>query len=231
MQNDAQPLMTGRVALVTGGSRGIGAATAKLLAQYGATIAVNYFGKQAAAQSVVDEIQASGGQAIALQGSVIDEASVNNLIEQTIKSFGAIDTLVLNASGSFVTAPFVDYKWSDFEKTLLGDLKAVFFPCKAVVPQMIEQGRGSIVIVSSSRSRMPTPGFIAHATGKSGVDAFVRNLALELGPQHIRVNAVAPGMTLTDTTAYMSQDQKDVIAQMTPLRRNGLPEDIRVVAL
>ncbi|MBW4636730.1 MAG: SDR family oxidoreductase [Gloeocapsa sp. UFS-A4-WI-NPMV-4B04] len=120
----------------------------------------------------------------------------------------------------------VDYQWQDFENKLLGELKGAFYPCKAVVPAMIEQKRGCIIAVSSSLSRYPSEGFCAHSTAKSGLDGFVKSLAVELGPHSIRVNAVAPGLTQTDATASQPQQQKDAIAQMTPLQRIGHPEDI-----
>lgn len=224
--SEVSKLMTGRVALVTGASRGIGAATAQLLARHDAAVGVNYHGNEAAAQQVVDAIAAEGGKAVAVKADVRDAAAVEAMVQQVTEALGSIDTLVLNANASFAIAPFVEYLWEDFEAKLLGELKGAFYPCKAVVPSMIEQKRGCIIAVSSGLSRYPSEGFCVHSTAKSGLDAFVKSLAVELGPHGIRVNAVAPGLTLTDATAFQPQEQKDTSAQMTPLRRNGLPEDV-----
>ncbi|MBW4577408.1 MAG: SDR family oxidoreductase [Aphanothece sp. CMT-3BRIN-NPC111] len=219
-------LMTDRVVLITGASRGIGAATAKLLAARGAAVGVNYYSNEAAAQQVVDAIAAEGGKAQAIKADVRDSQQVEAMVQQLTEAFGPIDTLVLNANASFKFAPFVEYSWEEFEAKLLGELKGAFHPCKAVVPSMIEHKRGCIIAVSSGLSRSSGEGFCAHSTAKSGLDGFVKNLALELGPHGIRVNAVAPGLTETDATAFQPQERKDAMAQMTPLRRIGLPEDI-----
>ncbi len=224
--SETSKLMTGRVVLITGASRGIGAATTKLLASQGAAVGVNYFGSEAAAQQVVDAIATAGGKALAVKADVQDSSQVEAMVQQVTEAFGFIDTLVINANASFAIAPFVEYRWEDFEAKLLGEMKGAFYPCKAVVPSMIEQKRGCIIAVSSGLSRYPSQGFCAHSTAKSGLDAFVKSLAVELGGHGIRVNAVAPGLTLTDATAFQPQEQKDLSAQMTPLKRNGLPEDV-----
>lgn len=219
-------LLAGRVALVTGASRGIGAATAKLLAGQGAAVIVNYFASQAAAEAVVAEIETKGGRALAIKANIKEEDEVRAMVEQASAALGAIDTLIVNASGSFVIAPFVDYKWQDFEAKVLEETKAAFFPCKAVVPSMIKNRRGCIIVISTGLSRAPNMGFIAHSTAKSGLDAFVKSLAFELGQFNIRANTVAPGLTITDATAFLPQQQKDIVAQMTPMRRNATPEEI-----
>lgn len=224
--SESSKLMKDRVVLVTGASRGIGAATAKLLGRHGANVGVNYYGSEAAAGQVVDEISLEGGKALAVKADVRDSQQVEAMVQKVSEAFGSIDTLVLNANASFAIAPFVDYKWEDFEAKLLGELKSAFYPCKAVVPSMIERKRGCIIAVSSGASRQASEGFLAHTTAKSGLDGFVKSLAVELGPHGIRVNAIAPGFTVTDASAFIPQEQKDTFAQMTPLRRNGLPEDV-----
>jgi 3-oxoacyl-[acyl-carrier protein] reductase len=219
-------LMQDRVVVVTGASRGIGAATAKLLATHGARVAVNYFGSEAAANEVVSEIEAAGGRAIAVKADVRDRIQVEAMVDKANAELGPVDTLVINASIQFPVVPFVDYEWGDFSAKLTGELGAAFFCAKAVVPGMIERGRGCIIAVSSGLSRHPGPGFCAHSTAKSGLDAFAKSLALELGPHGIRVNVVAPGLTITDATAFVPEEQKQAMARMTPLGRNGLPEDV-----
>jgi 3-oxoacyl-[acyl-carrier protein] reductase len=224
-------LMKDRITLVTGASRGIGAATAKLLAAHGAAVAVNYFQSEGPAQEVVAAIEAEGGRAVAVKADVRDREQVEAMAAEASQRLGPIDTLVLNASIQFPMVPFTVYTWEDFEAKLIGELSAAFFCSKAVVPSMIEHGGGCIIAVSSGLSRQTLPGFCAHSTAKSGLDAFARSLAAELGPQGIRVNTIAPGLTITDATANVPQDQKDASAQRTPLGRNAEPEDVAGVIL
>jgi len=224
-------MMHDRIVLVTGASRGIGAATAKLLAVHGAAVAVNYHSNQAAADAVVAAIEAEGGRAIAVQADVREQAEVEAMVARVSDELGPIDTLVANASIQFPVVPFTEYPWEDFKAKLVGELSAAFFCCRAVVPSMIEHKRGCIIAVSSGLSRHPGQGFCAHSTAKSGLDAFVKSLALELGPHGIRVNTVSPGLTITDATAFLPQEAKDASARATPLGRNAEPEDIAGVVL
>lgn len=224
-------LMKGKVALVTGASRGIGAATAVLLARHGAAVAVNYFRSEGPAAAVVDGIRKGGGTAAAFRADVRDEVQVEAMARDASRILGPVDTLVLNASIGFPIAPFLEYKWDEFEAKLTGEMKAAFYCCKAFVPAMIKTGKGCVIGISSGLSRHPGHGFCAHSTAKSGLDAFMKSLALELGPKGIRVNVVAPGLTVTDATAFQSQKEKDAVAGMTPLKRIALPEDVAGVVL
>ena len=176
-------LMKEKVALVTGGSRGIGAATAKLLARHGAAVAVNYFRSAKAARKVVSEIVAAGGTALAVRADVRNMDQVEAMARTVAAKLGPIDTLVLNASISFPVVPFLKFPWEDFQAKLLGEMKAAFICCKAVVPSMVERKNGCIIGISSGLSRVPGEGFCAHSTAKSGLDAFMKSLALELGPK------------------------------------------------
>jgi 3-oxoacyl-[acyl-carrier protein] reductase len=219
-------LMKGKVALVTGASRGIGAATARTLARHGAAVAVNYFQSEDAARQVVSEILAEGGTAIAVRADVRDMEQADAMARKAAASLGPVDTLVLNASISFPVVPFLEYKWEDFQAKLTGELAAAFFCCKAVVPMMAKRKKGCVIGISSGLSRVPGEGFCAHSTAKSGLDAFLKSLAFELGSSGIRVNVVAPGLTETDGTAWLSRKEKDTSARMTPLKRVGLPQDV-----
>ncbi|MEJ2367985.1 MAG: SDR family oxidoreductase [Acidobacteriota bacterium] len=218
--------MKDRVVLVTGASRGIGAATAKLLAKHGASVGVNYFQSEKAAEAVVEDILKADGRAVALKGDVREQPQVESMVKRLEEAYGPVDTLVSNASITFPVKPFLDYPWDAFKAKLVGEIKASFNCCRAVAPGMIRRGDGCIIAISSGLSRHPGEGFCAHSTAKSGLDGLMKSLALELGPKGIRVNVVAPGLTLTDATAAQPQARKDAVAHMTPLRRNGLAEDV-----
>lgn len=228
--NEGSRLLEGQVALITGASRGIGAATATLLARHGAAVAVNYVKNLEAAQLVVKKITGEGGKAVTVQADIGDIEQVQAMIEQVGQTLGPIDTLVLNAIAvkNFFLKPFTQFQWEDFEDMVVGELKAAFYPCQAAIPAMIERKHGNIIGISSGLSRNPMAGSSAHSTGKSGLDAFMKALAVELGPQGIRVNVVAPGLTETDATApYRGQSgYNEGVARFTPLRRIGNPEDV-----
>ncbi|HYG97962.1 MAG TPA: SDR family oxidoreductase [Terriglobales bacterium] len=215
-----------RNVLITGASRGIGAATARLLAKHGAAVAVNYVNNSGAAERVVNEILSTGGRAMAVKADVRVHEDVEAMVKTVEEQLGPIDTLVLNASIMFPITSFLNYAWEDFEAKVMGEMKAAFYCVKAVVPGMLERKKGCIVGVSSGLSRHPGFGFCAHSTAKSGLDALMKSLAFELGPAGIRVNTVAPGLTITDATAGLPPQQKEMMASMTPLRRNALPEDV-----
>jgi len=218
--------LKGQTALVTGASRGIGAAIAKILAKHGAKVAINYANSKDAANKVVEEIKAGGGRAVALQADVRDNDSVKTMVEKTVKELGPIDILILNAGAEVPMKPFMDLTYDEFENKVMGELRGFFFPAQAVIPAMMERKKGCIVGISSGLSRYPGVGFSAHTTAKSGVDGLMKSLALELGPHGIRVNTIAPGLTVTDATSFQPKERFDAVANATPLRRVGQPEDI-----
>ena len=218
--------LKGKVAIVTGSSRGIGSATAELLAQHGARVTVNYAKNREAGEATLARIEAGGGTGILVQADVTDLKQVKALVERTERELGPIDILVNNANMSFPVTPFVDFPWEGFERKLLHEMKAAFYCCQAVVKGMMQRKQGCIVNVSSGLSRVPGQGFIAHTSAKSALDAFSKALALELGPFGIRVNVVAPGLTITDATAHQPQAMKTAAAERTPLKRLAQPEDI-----
>jgi len=218
--------LKGKTALVTGASRGIGAACARMLAAHGAAVAVNYFSSKDAADKVVADITAAGGKAAAIRADVRDAAQVAKMAAATEKALGPVDILVLNAGPSVPWKGITELTQEEFETKVLDEMRSFFLPAKAIMTSMIPRKTGSIIGISSGLSRYPSYGFTAHTTSKSAVDGLMKALALELGPFGIRVNTVAPGLTRTDATAHMPQDQVEMIAGMTPMRRVGEAEDV-----
>jgi amino acid adenylation domain-containing protein len=219
-------LLENKVVLVTGGSRGIGRSAVRLLANHGASVAINYLKSSERALMVKEIIEEDGGKADVFQGDTTDPEQVNDLVMQVHNRFGKIDVLVANAAIGFKVEPFINSNWEDFERKLINELKSMYLLCQAVVPDMIERKNGSIIAVSSTMSKFAHPGYSAHGAAKAALDSFVRSLANELGPDGVRINTVAPGLTLTDLTAAMPQQIKESAASRCPLRRNGLPRDI-----
>ncbi len=215
-----------RTALITGASRGIGAVTARLFATHGARVAVNHRDSAEAARGVVETICDQGGEAIAVQADVLESEQVTRMVSEVEAALGAIDILVLNAGVPMYAAPFVSDRWDDFAAKLTREVQAAFLCAQAVVPGMIQRQRGSVVVVSSTIARQPPPGLGAHAASKAALESFARSLAVELGPHGVRVNVVAPGLTRTDASKHVSESQHQAVAQLTPLRRNGTPEDV-----
>jgi len=219
-------LLEGKVVLITGGSRGIGSSAARLLAAHGAKVAINFRRSEARAARVKELIEAEGGEAELFQGDVTDRDQVRTMVEAVLARYGRIDVLVSNAAIGFKMKPFLEHDWDDFQRKVNDEVAQLFFLCKEVVPGMVAQGGGSIVSVSSAMSKSHGEGFIAHSAAKAALDAFVRSLASELGPEGIRVNTVAPGLVITDATANLAPSLKESAATWTPLRRNGVSADV-----
>ena len=219
---------TAGTALVTGASRGIGAATARLLAQSGWAVAVNYACHESAAASVAEDITACGGRALVVQADVTDAASVGRMTCLIEERLGPIGTLVCNAVG--VSDPafgqLLDISPEAVEALVLAQLRAVLTPARAVLPGMVARARGSVIVVSSGLARHPKAGFSALSMAKGAVEAAARAMAEEFGPRGVRVNTVAPGPTLTDAAAWAGAEVRQGWASLTPLRRNALAEDV-----
>jgi 3-oxoacyl-[acyl-carrier protein] reductase len=220
-----------KVALITGASRGIGAASAKALSHHGATVVINYINSKEKAEGLLDEIKKSGGKGIAFQADVRDQGAVNDMVESTLKEFGKIDVLVNNANINFPIKPFIELTWVQIEAKILGEMKALYNCSQAVLKDMLNRKSGKLVFISSSLSRFPGNGFSAHAAAKSAMDSMAKVMAMELGPSGITVNVVGPGLTLTDATAGQPKEVHEQVAAITPLRRIGLPNDIAGVVL
>ncbi|KOR81713.1 short-chain dehydrogenase [Bacillus sp. FJAT-21352] len=223
--------MNGKVAVITGASRGIGAATAKLFAENGAKVVVNYANSTESAQQIVEAIRVKGGEAIAVQADVRNEEQMSTLVDQAISQFGKVDILVSNAAIQFPLKAFSDMEWDEFKPKLEEELKAAFITTNAVLPMMKEQKYGKLVYISSSLSHQPLPHFIAHGTAKGALNSFVKYLAQELGAYNITANTLAPSMVETDATKHTPIEEKEKTAMFTPLGRIATPEDIARAAL
>jgi 3-oxoacyl-[acyl-carrier protein] reductase len=218
--------LNGKVILVTGASRGIGAACARALAGYGAAVVVNYVQAADRAREVVAEIAAAGGRALALQADVRQREEVEKMVRTAGEQFGPIDVLVNNANISFPMRPFTDLAWPEIEAKLTGEIKGLYNCSQAVLPAMLARQAGKLILISSTLSRSPGEGFAAHSAAKAALDAMARAMATELGPRGITVNVISPGLTATDATADLPPQMREYIAGATPLRRVGVPEDV-----
>jgi 3-oxoacyl-[acyl-carrier protein] reductase len=217
--------LDGRVALVTGASRGIGRAVALDLARAGAKVVVNYLCREADAAAVVGEIEALGGEATACQADVTNEGEVRRLATFAGRRHGRIDILVCNAGivrDQLAAAMTLD-QWDTVIQT---HLRGSFLCIRETLPVMMAQKSGNIVCLSSIAADHAGRGHINYVAAKGGVNAMTRSLAVELAPKGIRVNAVAPGVVVTDMTERVRNLAEDEILKEIPLRRFGRPEDV-----
>ena len=218
--------LQGKVALVTGASRGIGAAVARDMADHDAAVVINYLQSKDKAETLKNSIIAAGGKAIAVQADVRDRNAVDGMIATAEKELGPIDILVNNANIDFPMQPFAKMAWPDIEAKLTGEIGAMVHCCQAVIPGMMQKKYGKIILVSSSLSREPGFGFAAHCAAKAAMDSLARTMAKELGPAGIYVNVVGPGLTKTDATAGLPPEVFTHTAEHVPLLRVAEPEDI-----
>lgn len=223
--------LTGKVAVVTGGSKGIGAAIAKHLAAEGAAVVVNYASSQAGAEKVVGEITAEGGKAIAVHGDVSKQADIEGLIGAATKAFGPIDILVNNA-GVYEFAPLEQVTEAHFHKQFNLNVLGLLLTTKEAVKAFNPAG-GSIINISSVVGVNPLAAASVYSASKAAVDAITKSLAKELGARRIRVNSLNPGMTETEglhAAGVAESEFRKQIEGQTPLGRIGQPGDIARVA-
>lgn len=215
---------TSKIAIVTGASRGIGAAVARRLASDGFTVLVNYSGSAQAAEAVVREIEAAGGKAVSAQADVANTADVRRLFDTAEEVYGGVDVLVNNA-GVMSLAPVAELKDDDFDRLFAINVKGSYNTMREAATRLRDGGR--IVNFSSSVVALLQPGYAAYAATKAAVEATTMVLARELRGRHITVNAIAPGPTGTDLFLDgKSPEQVDRLAKLSPLERLGTPEDI-----
>jgi len=217
--------LLGKVALVTGASRGIGRDIAIELAKAGANVAVNYAGSEAHANEVVQEIQSLGREAFAVQCDVANGDSVAEMVKQTIERWGSLDILVNNAgiTRDNLIMRMKEDEWDDVINT---NLKGVFLCTKAVTRQMMKQKSGRVINISSVVGESGNAGQANYVAAKAGVIGLTKTTAKELAPRGITVNAVAPGFITTDMTDKLTDEIKEGMLKMIPLAKFGEPKDI-----
>ena len=224
--------LNGKVAVVTGASKGIGAGIAKLFAAEGASVIVNYASSKSDADKVVDEITKRGGNAIAVQADVAKKADVEHLFASAEKAFGKIDILVNNA-GVYEFVPLENVTEPHFHRHFDTNVLGPILTTQAGLPHFNPAG-ASIVNISSIASSLTPPTAVVYNATKAGVDAITRTLAKELGPRKIRVNAINPGMVVTDgfvAGGFHEGDLRKMVESQTPLGRIGEPKDIAPAAV
>ena len=214
-----------RSAIVTGGTRGIGRATALKLAGNGYQVVVNYRSDEDAANEVVQAIEASGGTATAIKADVTDADEVGKLVEETINQFGRLDVLVNNAGITRDTL-MMRMKEDDFDAVIEANLKSVFLTSKAAMRPMMRQRYGRIVNLTSVVGQVGNAGQVNYSASKAGIIGVTKSMAKEVGSRGITVNAVAPGFIETRLTDAIPENMQDAILQQVPLGRFGVPEDV-----
>jgi 3-oxoacyl-[acyl-carrier protein] reductase len=224
--------LTGKVAVVTGASKGIGAAIAKALAAEGAAIAVNYATSREGADRVVAEIKAVGGKAVAIQGDVSKSADVKRVFEESAAALGPADILVNNA-GVYQFAALAEVTEEHFHWHFNTNVLGLLLATQAAVEQFGDRG-GAIINIGSGVTSLTPPTAAVYTATKAGVDSITRTLAKELGPRRIRVNSVNPGGVETEgshAAGVIGSDFEKQLTSMTPLGRFGQPEDISSVVV
>ena len=224
--------LTGKVAIVTGASKGIGAAIAKHMAAEGAAVVVNYASSKEGADRVVAEIESNGGKAIAVQANVAKKGEIDRLFSETKKAFGRLDILVNNA-GIYEFSPLEEVTEEHFHKHFDLNVLGLILASKEAVRHFDSAG-GSIINISSAASTLALPNTSVYSATKAAVDAVTRSLAKELGPRNIRVNSINPGMVETEgvrAAGFAESDFRKQVEAQTPLGRIGQTRDIAPAAV
>ena len=222
--------LTGKVAVVTGASRGIGRAIALRLAQEGAAVVINYNGSKERAQEVKTEIESAGGAAQIMQCDVADAASCDEMFQTIMKEFGRIDILVNNA-GITRDGLLMKMAEEDFDAVIDTNLKGTFHCIRAVSRQMLRQRSGRIINLSSVSGVLGNAGQANYSASKAGIIGLTKSAARELASRNINVNAIAPGFVDTDMTITLSDKVKEGAKGQIPLGRFGKPEEVAELAL
>lgn len=220
------PTLHGKVALVTGASRGIGAAAAIRLARGGAAVVVNYHQNQEAAQNVLDQVEAAGGRGMIFQADVTQRTQADSMVKKAKDRLGAIDILVNNAYFPFQVSPLHEIPWEKFHQAIEHELSAFYNCVQACLPDMKEKQAGRIVVVSTRLAQQPLPRMGAYAAAKSALESMANTMAIELGPLGVAVNVVTPAFTLTDASMIMPEAFRERVKETRPLKKHLYPEDV-----
>jgi len=222
---NARPL-AGKVALVTGASRGIGAAAAIRLAQGGAAVVVNYHQNREAAEKVLAEVLSAGARGMIFQADVTQRAQVESMVQAAAAAWGGIDILVNNAYFPFRVSPLHEISWADLHQAIEHELSAFYFCVQACLPGMREKNGGRIIVVSTRLAQQPLPRMGAYAAAKSALESMANTMAIELGPLGVAVNVVTPAFTLTDASMIMPEAFRERVKESRPLKKHLYPEDV-----
>ena len=216
-----------KAVIVSGASRGIGAAVAKALAASGYPIVINYLRNDEEANRVKEEITKQGGRALLCKADIVDEAKVREMVQLTVETYGGLSGVVNNACGAIAASEFLDLAWADLQNHIDVQLRGAFNLTKSALPYLLEQKGGVIVNISSVYAdSVPPVKLLPYVAAKSALQGFSKSLAAEFGPQGIRVNIVSPGMTRSDFISNVPEKTKLTTKMQTPLRRLAEVDDV-----
>jgi 3-oxoacyl-[acyl-carrier protein] reductase len=223
--SQARPL-DGKVALVTGASRGIGAAAAKRLAEGGATVVVNYHQNKEAAEKVLEDVERAGSRGMIFQADVTHRDQIEHMVKATEQKLGSVDVLVNNAYFPFEVGQLHELSWQGFHRAVEHELAALFFCVGACLPAMKAKKAGRIIVISTRLAQQPLARLGAYAAAKSALESMADTMAIELGPLGVAVNVVTPAFTLTDASMIMPETYRERVKETRPLKKHLYPEDV-----
>jgi len=218
--------LDGKVALVTGSTKGLGHAMARALGQAGARVAMNYYNDEAKAMAAMAEFEAAGGEGILVRGDVTDESDVRAMVEKVKQELGPVDIAVMNATCDQPHKPIEDYSWDFYQSMLDFFIKSPFLVTRAILPEMKERQWGRIINIGSEVFHLGVPEFSAYVAAKGGQNGWSRSMARELAPFGITVNMVSPGWIPVERHDKEPQEWKDAYLPTIPVGRWGVPQDL-----